>query len=152
VGDNLGVRLGHCCGEAEGVYSPLQVALPPVLLQWKPLTQGRLIHLHHCLQVRHHNMPTTLHVPHKSQCKLTSNMQDRTPWRLQKPEDTVVDAKTMKWRDIKPAPLHAKENTLITAEQACQDGVSSTASITACQTIHTVTAEQASTTNRNTPG
>lgn len=46
VGDDLGVGLGDCSGEAEGVHSPLQVALPPVLLQGKTLTQSGLIHLH----------------------------------------------------------------------------------------------------------
>lgn len=46
VGHDLGVRSSNSSGKSEGVNSPLQVAVPPVLLQWKPLTQCRLVNLH----------------------------------------------------------------------------------------------------------
>lgn len=46
VSNNLGVGSSYCRRESEGVNSPLQVAAPPILLQWQPLAQCRFVYLH----------------------------------------------------------------------------------------------------------
>ena len=48
VGDDLGGGFGHSGGQPEGLDGPVQVALPALLLQGQPLTQGRLVHLYIC--------------------------------------------------------------------------------------------------------
>ena len=45
VGHQLRIRLGNCGSQAERVHSPLEVAVPPLLLQGQTLAQSGLIHL-----------------------------------------------------------------------------------------------------------
>lgn len=47
MGDYLGLGLGHGRRQAEGLDGPVQVALPPLLLEGQALAQSGLVHLRH---------------------------------------------------------------------------------------------------------